>query len=591
MRTFGVAAMKLFSNRTRLYGFIGAATGLAYAVFATLEKKMTLVGFGDWLHIFLAPILLGAFAGLLGMEQEKILRQARLLNEAKQRFTNLTHAAITKRNWDVSFHDTHVPTCWEVKNCDKKDCPSYGKQNIRCWLLAGTFCRGEVQGRFAQKLGNCAKCEVYQEAVEHDPISEIGENFNSLMWALREKEDMLSGANNELHVQYEKLEELQRKTKEMAETDGLTRLWNHSHFQRHLKKQLIDARRNRLPLTLFIIDLDHFKEVNDQFGHQKGDAVLSHVGKLLRQEFDGNGFAARYGGEEFVVILPGIDNTETVRIANCVKEKIKGLARDVNLPDRYVGASIGVADFPDCATESESLISAADAALLFAKRKGRNRVAYFCDLSETELKEGDIDRLHSRLEGASLQTIRALAEAVDANDQYTSVDQINLAHIASGLASRLGMEQEQADALALATRLHDIGKIGVPSSILRKKEKLSSEEISIVQQHPEMGQKILREGEQIQDLISAILYHHERWDGSGYPERLKGEEIPILARIVGIVDSYRAMLSDRPYRSALRKDQAIHELREGAGSQFDPQLVEIFIELVQEEPGALKMAG
>ncbi len=575
----------LARNRAMRYGIIGAFFGFGYAFFAVTLDSALGTGF-ESLHLLLAPVLLGTLALIIGREEDRIRSQAKLLDDARERFSMLTHAAITERDWTVSFHDPAIPTCWEVKHCQQSDCPSYGKQHVRCWLIAGTFCRGDVQGRFAQKLGNCAKCDVYQEAVKRDPINEIGENFNSLMWALREKEDLLAEANHELHQQFAELEELQQQTRELADTDMLTSLRNHRHFQQFLHREVTKAIGNGEPLSLLMLDLDFFKSINDEFGHQKGDAVLRRLGQLLLAEMRQGDYAARYGGEEFMVVMPGIGGHDALEAAERLRQKVRSVAADVGLPDNYVGASFGVADLPDCASDVASLIAAADAALLFAKRKGRNRVAYFRDLSETELKDGDLQRLHSRLEGASLQTIRALAEAVDTSDHYSDEHGKRMKSVAEKMAGRLGLNQEQADALILATRLHDIGKLGVPGSVLRKKDKLSPEELSMIKRHPEIGGRMLQEVKQIQDLISAILYHHERWDGEGYPERLKGEQIPLMARIVGIMDAYRAMLSDRPYRKALTVEQANAELRKGAGTQFDPQLVEMFIEMtVEQDPG------
>lgn len=529
---------------------------------------------------------------MIGREADRINKQSQMLADAKQQFSALTHAAITQRDWNVSFEDPQIPTCWEVKNCEAKDCPSYGKHHVRCWLVAGTFCRGEVQGRFAQKLGDCAKCEVYQLSTERDPIDEIGENFNSLMWALREKEEMLSETNDELQSQYGELELLHRQARERADTDMLTGLRNHAHFQDHLHSEVEKALALKQPLSLIMLDLDRFKSVNDEFGHQKGDEVLQLVGKLIRDEIGNSAYGARYGGEEFAIVMPSTSAKLAIETADNLRRRMKSLEDEVSLPPGFVGGSFGVADLPHCASDADSLISASDAALLFAKRKGRDRVAYFRDLSDTELRAGDMDKLHSRLEGASLQTIRALAEAVDASDQYSKCDQSQMARVAAAMAERLGMEEEKADALALAARLHDIGKVGVPSSILRKKEKLSPAELLLVQQHPAIGQRLLKEVEQIQELIQAILYHHERWDGQGYPEKLRGEQIPVMARVIGIMDAYRAMLSDRPYRKALTPAAAIQELRKGAGSQFDPQLVEIFVELIgKDQAPKLRHAG
>ncbi|MHB8967728.1 MAG: bifunctional diguanylate cyclase/phosphohydrolase [Thermoleophilia bacterium] len=514
----------------------------------------------------------------------ELVRRKGELEAAKDKFSKLVHDSIVSRNWSVDTHGGEVPTCWELKDCHVGECPAHGRENVRCWLLAGTFCRGEVQGEFAQKLGDCVECEVYQGTVDPNPIREIEENFNSLMWAVKEREDLLAEAKGELEVQFARLEELQQQTEELAVTDALTGVRNHGHFQLTLEAEVARAKRYNHPFSLVMVDLDYFKNINDKFGHQKGDAVLRQVGKLFGDATRDVDYVARYGGEEFVIIMPELGGAEAVaaadRLRGLVKEQISA---EVELPQKHVGASFGVADFPQCAGDGNSIISAADSALLFAKRKGRNRVAYFRDLTGTELVDGDLDRLHSRLEGVGLETIAALAEAVDSNDQYTSEQRNQLADIAETMARRLDLNPEKTAALALATKLHDIGKVGVPGSVLGKTEKLSPEEVAQVQQHPAIGQKILREAENVQDLISAILYHHERWDGKGYPEKLKGEEIPLMARIVGIIDSYRAMVSDRPYRKALTTHEAVAELRKGAGTQFDPNLVELFVESISPE--------
>ncbi len=519
-------------------------------------------------------------------EKNMILAERkRTLEAAKDRFSTLTSTAITSRDWDVSFHDGHVPTCWKVKGCDNRDCPCYGRENIRCWLVTGTYCGGVVQGRFAQKLESCTQCSVYQEAVERDPINEIGENFNSLMWVVKEREDELSEARNKLQANYSELERLHEKVKEASITDSLTGLRNHGHFQQHLEQEAERANRYRRPLSLVMLDLDFFKSVNDKYGHQKGDQVLSGIGRLLKGELRRMDYAARYGGEEFVIVMPETTGKEACEVAERLRKKVGAVAEDVGLPQVPLAASFGVADMPSCANDNESLVAAADSALLFAKSKGRDQVAYFRDLSETELGERDIDGLNMRLEGASLKTICSLAEAVDARDSYTGQESRNMSAIAEMMAEKLNLSREQVESLSLATVLHDIGKIGIPDSVLSKKDKLSEEEVEVIQQHPQIGKRIMREAEQIQDLVSAILYHHERWDGTGYPEQLKGEEIPLMARVVGIFDAYRAMTTDRPYRKALNEKSVMEELRKGAGSQFDPQLVDLFIETIESQRG------
>lgn len=340
-----------------------------------------------------AGMMVGAFCYYLikaTLYQRNLLLACRKeeLEGAKERFSRLTYAAIADGKWDVSFHDDHVPTCWEKKDCQLTECPLYGEKHVRCWLVAGTFCRGEVQGPFAQKLGNCRKCEVYQEAIGPNPFDEIGENFNSLMWAVREREDLLAEANSKLQSQYQELEELHDQAREMAITDILTSLRNHGHFQQQLKKEVAKAKRYNRPLSLLMLDLDHFKEINDRFGHQKGDAVLRCLGALLKTEKRDVDYAARYGGEEFVIIMPETSGKEALEMAERLRTRIPRIAAGADLSAHFISASLGVADMPDCASDSASLVCAADGALYSAKHKGRNRVVYYRDLPKAGMDEG-----------------------------------------------------------------------------------------------------------------------------------------------------------------------------------------------------------
>lgn len=518
------------------------------------------------LSCLVAGFAVGAFS--YQIIKISLFRQKLALEQAKDSFTLLTQTAIRERDWSVDPSDPEIPTCWQVKNCNQSDCPVYGKHHMRCWLIAGTFCDGEIQGRFAQKLATCTDCDVYAGAVKQDPIREIGESFNGLMWEVSEREKALAQANDQLQ--------------EMAVTDFLTGLKNHGVFQDQLEREVARAKRFQQTLSVIMIDLDHFKNVNDKFGHQMGDTVLKSIGRLLTSDVRKMDFSARYGGEEFVIILPETTGASAMDVAEKLRVKIKEqVAAETGLPTTYVGASFGVGDYPRCATDRDGLIAAADSALLFSKRKGRNQVSYFLDLTNTDLSQSDIDELSDRLGGAGLKTISALAEAVNSSDGYSATDSQQITDASRSVAAALGMSEEQTESLILATKLHDIGKVGIPDSILSKKEALSADEISMVRQHPAIGQRILHEATAVKDVISAILYHHENWDGSGYPEQLKGEDIPVMARAVSIADAYRAMTSDRPYRKALTPEQAIAQLRQGAGKQFDPTLVGLFIQALE----------
>ena len=569
-------------SRAYYYGIIGALGGLCYALIASAMDRYT--GYDlTMVHLFIAPVAAGTVALALGREEDHIRHQAALLERARQRFTSLTQSAITEDDWSVTLHDPHIPTCWQVKGCEAHECPAHGKRHVRCWMIAGTYCDGDVQGQHVQKIKDCATCEVFREALGDDPLNEISENFNSLMWVLGEQRKLLTEANTELQAKYDELEAMHKKSQEIAETDELTGLKNRGHFLYFLKQEFSKAKRFGKPLSLIIVDLDGFKDINDDFGYQKGDEVLRKLAMMLAGEVGPKDYVARYGKEEFVLVLPGMDGALATAFTRKLHGKLGRVAEDTDIDARYVAAVFGVADYPDCASDSDSLLSAADSALLFARRNPQSRVAYFRELGDTELSRTDLDNLNCRLGGASLKTLNALAEAVNVNDNYSGEGIEDMSLIAVSMARDLGMNDEQADALALATRLHDIGKIGVPGSVLGKTGKLSPDELDLVKQHPEIGQRLLQEAEQIKDLISAILYHHERWDGKGYPERLKGEQIPLMARVVGIFDAYRAMRCDRPYRKALSKQQALAELRKGAGTQFDPDIVQHFLELVEKD--------
>lgn len=527
---------------------------------------------GQKIYFQLACLVAGLAVGIFCFSLIRITlyRQKQELEEAKHEFTSLTEASIKNHEFDAVLHDPDIPTCWEVKNCKDSKCPVYGQHNMRCWLVKGTMCEGEVQGQFAQKLESCSECEVYASVVQKDPISEIGENFTSLMWVIHEREEQLAQANKQLQ--------------EMATTDSLTGLKNHGHFQEELSQEMARSKRFDHPLSLIILDLDHFKNVNDKFGHQSGDVVLKSVGRFLRNETRKMDYVARYGGEEFAIILPETMAAAAIRVAEKLRVKIKEfVAAEAGLPPSYIGASFGVADYPNCAADKDSLIAAADSALLFTKKKGRNQVSYFLNLADRELSRGDIEELGERLCGAGMETIRALALAVDSNDGYYLEDTERISVITQALADDIGLNDEKTETLLLATKLHDIGKVGISGDVLSNRDELSPDDMSRVQQHPEIARLILHEAVAIKDLVSAILYHHERWDGTGYPEQLAGEDIPLMARIVSIMDAYRAMLSDRPYRMAISQQEAVAELRKNAGKQFDPSLVEVFTRIVEQE--------
>ncbi len=402
-----------------------------------------------------------------------------------------------------------------------------------------------------------------------------------------------------LRKRNDKLRELSTQLEMRADTDGLTGLYNHRHFQGHLERELARALRYNEPISLLLIDLDFFKSVNDRYGHQTGDEVLRQVSSIFGQVLRNVDYAARYGGEEFIAILPGTDAAGALTTA----ERLRKAAEDLKIDSGdgktnvKVTLSCGVADYPSCATERESLIAAADSALLFAKRKGRNRVVFFRDIAGSEIQEGDLEKLVSRLQNASMPTIQALMAAVDSRDSYDRSHSRNVASLATGFAQSMDLEENMAHALALAAQVHDVGKVNVPRSVLQKNEPLTTAEIEAIRKHPEASAKIVESAAQMEQLLSAVLHHHENWDGTGYPNGLSGESIPPLARMLRIIDAFEAMVSDRPYRPALAIEAAVEELKKNSGTQFDPNMLEKFVHSVKTQkivplpPGPSELDG
>jgi diguanylate cyclase (GGDEF)-like protein/putative nucleotidyltransferase with HDIG domain len=354
----------------------------------------------------------------------------------------------------------------------------------------------------------------------------------------------------------------------LALTDPLTGLGNHRHFHERLERELRHANERRLPLSLCLVDIDDFKRINDRFGHPAGDRVLSSLATRLRQ----GGEAFRLGGDEFALLLPGYDEHDALTAATSVVERISALELDQLGP---VTVSAGVATSPAHAADRDELIRLADSALYWAKEYGKNRVrAYRPDVIEL----AELKRLASGPDRAArFRAAASLARAVDARDVYTGSHSQRVAELAAGVARRLGLPEEDVELTRLAASLHDLGKLAIPEEILRKPGPLTEPERMVLERHPQIGFRML-ESLGVDPVADWVLHHHERWDGSGYPDGLPGDRIPLGARIIFVADAYDAMTSERVYRRRVAPDQAIAELRRCAGSQFDPEIVDAFAE-------------
>ncbi len=359
----------------------------------------------------------------------------------------------------------------------------------------------------------------------------------------------------------------------LALTDPLTGLGNHRHFHERLERELVEAERGGRDFSLCLIDVDDFKRVNDLFGHPAGDRVLSRLATSLRQ----NGEAFRLGGDEFALLLPDYDESGAVETADAIVDRIGQLRLD------HVGSvtvSAGIATFPRQAPDRGELIRLADSALYWAKENGKNRVhVYRPDVVEL----AELRRLvHGADRAARFRAAASLAKAVDLRDTYTGSHSARVAELAARVACRLGLDQEQIELSRLAGSLHDLGKLAIPEEILRKPGPLTGPERLVLERHPQIGFRML-DSLGIDPVADWILHHHERWDGTGYPDRLPGAEIPLGARIIFVVDAYDAMTSDRVYRGRLTPEAALSELDRCAGTQFDPAVVEALAEELEME--------
>jgi diguanylate cyclase (GGDEF)-like protein len=353
----------------------------------------------------------------------------------------------------------------------------------------------------------------------------------------------------------------------LALTDPLTGLGNHRHFHERLQRELAQAEDRGGMVSLVFLDIDDFKRVNDQFGHPAGDRVLSQVASRLRQ----GGESFRLGGDEFAVLLAGMDEQLALATTQSIVQRIA----DTELGKAgAITVSAGVATFPQHGRERDSLIRLADGALYWAKEHGKNQVrlarADVAELSEFRRVASGVDRI------ARFRAAASLARAVDSRDAYTGSHSERVATLAAEIATHLGLPADEVELTRLAGSLHDLGKLAIPEEILRKPAALSDAERLVLQRHPQIGYRML-ESLGVDPIADWVLHHHERWDGSGYPDGLAGDRIPLGARIIFVSDAFDAMTSDRLYRQALSYEEAVAEVERCAGTQFDPEVVSAFL--------------
>jgi len=373
--------------------------------------------------------------------------------------------------------------------------------------------------------------------------------------------------------------QLLHETEKLAVTDELTGLYNRRKCNELFEAELKRSTRYKHDLSLLMLDIDHFKKINDKFGHPVGDQAIKLVADTISGKLRNVDISARYGGEEFIIFLPetGIEGAKLV--AERLRTEIENLPlmHDSGEPITLT-ASIGVANYPDCGETAEQLIECSDQALYTAKRYGRNRICTYQDMLRISLEENP-EQIATLL-NETLNNINSIVSAIETKTLYMRNHSDKVSEYANLFIEKSGLKADEKENLLLSCMLQNVGMITVPDEILNKTEPLSDEEWNIVKSHAENGSRLLSNVRHLEDVISVILHHHERYDGSGYPDGLKGDEIPYLSRVLSVIDTYSALVNPRPYRKSLTTEEAITELRKASGIQLDPEITEIFISMI-----------
>jgi len=458
---------------------------------------------------------------------------------------------------------------------------------------------------------NCADNLLGVLYVESSKPSEFAEEEVQL---LRTLADLFAGAlQNAVTFQ---------KAQEQAITDGLTGVKTHRFLMEALSAEWKRSTRATRPFSLVLMDLDRFKFVNDFYGHLEGDVVLQCVGRILEQNCRRSDVVARYGGDEFVILMPETTVDQARQIAGKLRSWV---ASDPLLRDKNITASFGIASYPMHGSTPQELIQVADASMYLSKHQGGNAVFTAESREPGELKTWKRDvleaylgvmlhrqfstgpeafgEIHQRIEQFSqslnergpstsieqlppavVETMTSLAYAVDAKDQYTHGHSRKVSTYAALIAQAAGLKADEVEEIRLGGLLHDVGKVGIPEEILNKAGPLDANEWETMKSHAVLGWRLLDPLLALRNVREMVKHHHEFFDGSGYPEQIERESIPLGARIIAVADAYDTITSPRVYKKARPADAALAEIERCAGAQFDPELVRFFVQVIRQQP-------
>lgn len=377
------------------------------------------------------------------------------------------------------------------------------------------------------------------------------------------------------------VEEQNKHIKELESSlvvDGLTGIHNHRYFNIKLEEEIKRAQKNKSTLSLVMVDIDNLKRYNDTEGHEAGDMLIRKAAVSIKMSLRVQDTVCRYVSDEFSILLPNASSNDILELTELIRRKFaESAAMDQKENTKNMTLSFGYSIYPAPAGNRDELISQAEEALYNAKNLGRNSIEFFKDaFLEIETFLGNDDR---ELTGG----LKALLGIVSTKDKYTFRHSERVLDYAVTIGKNMGLPEERIKLLKTAALFHDIGKVQIPESILNKRGPLSEKEYELIKKHPIYSVNILEPILYMDSLIDAVRYHHERYDGKGYPDGISGDDIPLEARILCVADSFDAMLSDRPYRKSMGLEKALQELKRCSGTQFDPKIADVFIKILESK--------
>ena len=409
-----------------------------------------------------------------------------------------------------------------------------------------------------------------------------------------QREALTRGLRGESLVLAQKLQSAFAELAHISKTDQLTGLANRRHFHEVMAAFFNQARRYDRPLSLIILDVDFFKAINDTGGHHAGDELLRTIAQACRQACRLADLPGRIGGDEFAILLPETSAKDAEAVAQRLRQLVGAHAITVNSAEFNMTLSIGITDLSvEGINSREDMINLADQALYAAKERGRNRVVHASELKGTSLKvpstapgrnvlNKKLAGLDNRFKELFLQAVHEIVDLLEQRDPHMADHARKVGHYAPLIARKMNLPKQSIKRIEIAATLHDIGMLSLPDSILLCPTELNEEQLRLMQEHTLRSVRIMQGMEFLEQEIPAVRHHHERFDGTGYPDGLAGGAIPLAARILAVADAFDAMLSPRTFRSAKTIEEALAEIQEAAGSQFDPAIVTAFVDAAVE---------